>query len=72
VLLFSEAIAEELRDSGLSVTALCPGPTETGFAAAADAGHTRLFTMSKPADLRSVAEAGYEGMKRGRRVVTPA
>src|SRR5712691_8172351 len=49
VLHFSEAIAEELRHSGVTVTALCPGPTETGFAAAADVGATRLFTMAKPA-----------------------
>ena len=71
VLSFSEAIAEELRDSGVTVTALCPGPTETGFAAAANAGATRLFNMTKPATSAGVARAGYEAMKRGRRVVIP-
>jgi len=71
VLSFSEAIAEELRDSGVTVTALCPGPTETGFAAAANMSGTRLFTMTRPDDSRAVAEAGYEAMKRGRRVVIP-
>jgi short-subunit dehydrogenase len=71
VLSFSEAIAEELRDSGVTVTALCPGPTETGFAAAANMSGTRLFTMMRPGDSRAVAEAGYEAMKRGRRVVVP-
>jgi short-subunit dehydrogenase len=71
VLSFSEAIAEELRDSGVTVTALCPGPTETGFAAAANMGGTRLFTMTRPADSHAVAEAGYQAMKRGRRVVIP-
>jgi len=69
VLSFSEAIAEELRDSGVSVTALCPGPTETGFAAAANMGDTRLFTMRKPAASDEVARVGYEAMKRGKRVV---
>jgi short-subunit dehydrogenase len=71
VLSFSEAIAEELRDSGVTVTALCPGPTETGFAAAANVGATRLFSMATPASSQAVAAAGYEAMKRGRRVVIP-
>jgi short-subunit dehydrogenase len=71
VLSFSEAIADELRDSGVTVTALCPGPTETGFAAAANIGATRLFTLAKPAGAAAVARAGYEAMQRGRRVVVP-
>jgi len=69
VLSFSEAIAEELRSSGVTVTALCPGPTETGFAAAANMTDTRLFTMRKPAVSAEVARSGYEAMKSGRRVV---
>jgi len=71
VLSLSEAIADELRDSGVTVTALCPGPTETGFAAAADMTTTRLFNIAKPMGSAEVARAGYEGMKRGRRVVIP-
>jgi uncharacterized protein len=71
VLSFSEAIADELRDSGVTVTALCPGPTETGFAAVADMSATRLFNIAKPMGSAEVARAGYEGMKRGRRVVIP-
>ena len=71
VLSFSEAIADELRDSGVTVTALCPGPTETGFAAIADMTTTRLFNIAKPMGSAEVARAGYEGMKRGRRVVIP-
>jgi short-subunit dehydrogenase len=55
----------------VTVTALCPGPTATGFAAMANAGATRLFTLTKPASSADVARAGYEGMKRGKRVVIP-
>src|ERR1051326_158513 len=71
VLSFSEAIADELRDSGVTVTALCPGPTETGFAAVADMTASRLFNVAKPMSSADVARAGYEGMKRGRRIVIP-
>jgi short-subunit dehydrogenase len=71
VLSFSEAIADELRDSGVTVTALCPGPTETGFAAVADMSATRLFNIAKPMSSAEVARAGYEGMNRGRRIVIP-
>ena len=69
VLSLSEALHEEAKGSGVHVTALCPGPTATGFAAAADMGGTRLFTMRKPAASDEVARVGYEAMKRGRRVV---
>jgi len=68
VLSFSEAIADELRDSGVTVTALCPGPTATNFAAAADMTDRRLFTVSKPMSSEKVARAGYEAMKRGKRI----
>jgi uncharacterized protein len=69
VLSFSEALAEELRNTGVTVTALCPGPTETAFAAVAGVGTVRLFTLMKPASSAAVARTGYEAMKRGRRVV---
>lgn len=71
VLSFSEALAEELRDSRVTVTALCPGPTKTDFASTAQVGHSRLFTLFGVADAASVAEFGYQAMMQGKRVAIP-
>jgi short-subunit dehydrogenase len=73
VLSFTEAIAEELAGSGVTATALCPGPTTTGFQERAKLGDVPLFTRSilARADPRRVAEAGYRGMMAGTRVVVP-
>lgn len=71
VLSFSEAIAEELRQSGVTVTALCPGPTETEFADVAHVESSRLFRMAAPMSSMKVARAGYAALQRGRRVVIP-
>jgi uncharacterized protein len=70
VLSFSEAIGDELRGSGVTVTVLCPGPTATGFQDAARMQKSRLVqgTMMSAAD---VAEAGYRGMMDGQPVVIP-
>lgn len=70
VISFSEALAEELRGTGVSTTVLCPGATETGFAHRADMSTTALFKlpMAKAAD---VAKAGIEGMMRGKPIVIP-
>ena len=71
VLSFSEALANETAGSGVSVTALCPGPTLTQFQKAAGVEETRLFRGPLVMDARSVARAGYRGMNQGRRVVIP-
>lgn len=71
VLSFSRGIRRELRGSGVSVTALCPGPTRTEFEETARAQKTRLFHWVKPMEASAVARAGYRAMQRGRGVVVP-
>ena len=69
VLSFSEAVAEELRGTGITVTALCPGPTSTGFEQAANMEGSKMFSMGRPATAADVAAHGYRAMQRGRTVV---
>jgi short-subunit dehydrogenase len=71
VLTFSKGLARELRGTGVTVTVLCPGPTNTSFQAAAGSTKTMLARwcpMDSPAD---VARAGWEGTMRGATVVLP-
>ncbi len=70
VLSFSEALAEELRGSGVTVTCLCPGPTPTGFQARIGAGPSSRLGMAEVAPER-VARVGIDGALRGRRLVVP-
>ncbi|MEW6367246.1 MAG: SDR family oxidoreductase [Acidobacteriota bacterium] len=70
VLSFSEALAEELRGTGVSVTALCPGVTETGFQARAKVEKIRM-TQTPMMSAREVAEAGYRAMKQRRALTVP-
>lgn len=65
---FSYALAEELEESGIEVTTLCPGTTHTNFFERGNFGPLRApFTMSA----KDVAIAGYRGLMRGKRVVIP-
>jgi short-subunit dehydrogenase len=70
VVSFSEALHRELAPRGVRVTCLCPGPVETEFAARAGVAAT-----SKPTPLdvsaERVAEEGYRGLMRGKRLVIP-
>jgi hypothetical protein len=70
VLSFSEALSEELRGSGVTVTALCPGVTPTGFQDRAQVSGMQ-FTRLGVVSAEKVAAAGYKALLRGQRVVVP-
>jgi uncharacterized protein len=70
VLSFSEALANEVRGTGVTVTALCPGPTRTGFQKRGVMEDSRLV-QGQIADARSVALAGYRGLMAGKTIVIP-
>jgi short-subunit dehydrogenase len=71
VVSFSEAIASELEGTGVTVTVLCPGPTATGFQAAARLETSRLVSLLRKATSRSVAEAGYDAVMAGKVMCIP-
>jgi short-subunit dehydrogenase len=68
VLSFSEAIANELRHSGVTVTCFCPGATHTGFAKRAGTEKSRLFKQLGAMDADKVALDGYRALMEGRTV----
>ena len=70
VLSFSEALAAEAKGSGVTVTALCPGPTETNFEkrASAGAGIKAFRKFGKLPTARQVAEYGWKSMMKGKAV----
>ena len=68
VLSFSQAVAAELEGTGVTVTALCPGPTATNFEAASHMKNSRMFKIFKPTSAEKMAGAGYKAVMKGRRV----
>jgi short-subunit dehydrogenase len=71
VLSFSQALWAETRGTGVSVTALCPGPTETGFVGALGADVSQTAVYRRLAAPEPVIAAGLRALDRGRPVVTP-
>ncbi len=71
VLHFSEALAHELADSGVTVTAFCPGPTASEFQSRAKMQKSRLFQLAPVPDSATVARAAWQAMRAGRRVAIP-
>jgi short-subunit dehydrogenase len=70
VVSFSEALADELARSGLTVSCLCPGPTLTEFAETAKLAGTLLFRL-QTMTAGQVARAGYRGFRRGKLLIVP-
>ena len=71
VLSLSEALAEETRGSGVTVTALCPGPTASGFQAGAAMEGSRLVRGRTLPTASSVAAYGVAAMRKGDAVAVP-
>ena len=71
VLSFSEALTRELKGSGITVTTLCPGPTDTSFASAAGLGKSLMHRLLPPATSMQVATAGYKAMTNGKAIEIP-
>jgi uncharacterized protein len=71
VMTFSRGLARELRGTGVTVTALCPGPVATAFAKRAGATATALYRWIPSLSAAAVARAGYRGMMRGSVAVIP-
>jgi short-subunit dehydrogenase len=69
VISFSEALANEFDGTGVTVTCLCPGATDTGFQRRAGLENTLLFKKLRPMDAKRVARDGYRGLMAGKVIV---
>ncbi len=69
VLFFSEAIHNELKGTGVSVTCLCPGPTESNFQKAASLQESKLVKGKKLPSSKEVAVFGYQAMMKNKMTV---
>ena len=71
LLSFSEALWEECRDTGVTVTALCPGPVKTEFQRTAGLSPKARSSGTAPVPVESVVDDGLRGLFDGKRVVIP-
>lgn len=69
VISFSEALANEVSESGVTITCLCPGATDTEFQKRAGTEHTNLFRRFRPMDAKTVARDGYRALMKGKPLI---
>jgi short-subunit dehydrogenase len=67
----SQALMQEVRDTGVTVTCLCPGPVRTPFLERAGADRVALFKLLRKLDAADVARSGWDAMKAGRTLCVP-
>ena len=68
---FSEALWEEARRAGVTVSCLAPGPVETAFLERAGVGRTQLFKTMNHMTAETCARIGWQGFRAGRRMIVP-
>jgi uncharacterized protein len=71
VLSFTDALYEEVKGSGVTLTTLSPGPVDTGFQRRAGMKQARALSRVVPKGAMAVAQAGWAGFKEGERLVVP-
>lgn len=71
VLSFSEALSSELRGTGVTVSCLCPGPTQTEFHERAEITPSKVVSSNLMMDVETVARIAYRGLMRNKRLIIP-